>query len=82
MFRSIFIPLTLHPVLFAPLMVIQTNTDGQSYRGKVNVAERGKKSVEEIQGVQEKLCSFTIRCNPSLAYIANVQSLLLAGNCL
>ena len=51
-------------------MVIQTNTDGQSYRGKVNVAERGKKSVEEIQGVQEKLCSFTIRCNPSLAYIA------------
>ena len=45
----------------------------------------------QIQGVQEKLCSFTIHCNPSLAYIAvrdlqssqrnaSVQSLLLAGN--
>ena len=44
-----------------------------------------------IQGVQEKLCFFTIHCNPSLAYIAvrdlqssqrnaSVQSLLLAGN--
>ena len=42
-----------------------------------------------IQGVQEKLCFFTIHCNPSLAYIAvrdlqssqrnaSVQSLLLA----
>ena len=45
----------------------------------------------EIQGVQEKLCFFTILCNPSLAYIAvrdlqssqriaSVQSLRLAGN--
>ena len=44
-----------------------------------------------IQGVQEKLCFFTIHCNPSLAYSgvrdlqssqlnASVQSLLLAGN--
>ena len=44
-----------------------------------------------IQGVHEKLCFFTIHCNPSLAYIAvrdlqssqreaSVQSLLLAGN--
>ena len=44
-----------------------------------------------IQGVQEKLCFFTIHCNPSLAYIAvrdlqcsqrkaSVQSLLLAGS--
>ena len=44
-----------------------------------------------LQGVQEKLCFFTIHCNPSLAYIAlrdlqssrrnaSVQSLLLAGN--
>ena len=43
-----------------------------------------------IQGVQEKLCFFTIHCNPSLAYIAvrdiqssqrnaSVQSLLLAS---
>ena len=43
-----------------------------------------------IQGVQEKVCVFTIHCNPSLAYIAegdlqssqrnaSVQSLLLAG---
>ena len=41
--------------------------------------------------VQEKLCFFTLHCNPSLAYIAvrdlqssqcnaSVQSLLLAGN--
>ena len=45
---------------------------------------------EQRQGVQEKLCFFTIHCNPSLAYIdvrdlqssrrnASVQSLLLAG---
>ena len=45
----------------------------------------------QVQGVQEKLCFFTIHCNPSLAYIAvrdlqrsqrnaSVQSLLLAGN--
>ena len=45
----------------------------------------------QIQGVQEKLCFFTIDCNPSLAYIAvralqssqrnvSVQSLLLAAN--
>jgi len=45
----------------------------------------------EIQGVQEKLCVFTIHCNPSLAYIAvgdhqssqgnaSVQSLLLADH--
>ena len=44
-----------------------------------------------IQGVQEKMCFFTIYCNHSLAYItvrdlqssqrnAIVQSLLLAGN--
>ena len=41
-----------------------------------------------IQGVQEKLCFFTIPCNPSLAVRdlqssqrnASVQSLLLAGN--
>ena len=44
-----------------------------------------------IQGVQEKLCFFTIHCSPSLDYIAvrdlqssqrnaSVQSLLLAGN--
>ena len=44
-----------------------------------------------IQDVQEKMCFFTIHCNPSLAYIAvkdlqisqrnaSVQSLLLAGN--
>ena len=44
-----------------------------------------------LQGVLEKLCFFTIHCNPSLAYIAvrdlqssqhnaSVQSLLLAGN--
>ena len=44
-----------------------------------------------LQGVQEKLCFFTIHCSPSLAYIAirdlqrfqrnaSVQSLLLAGN--
>ena len=44
-----------------------------------------------IQGVQEKLCFFTIHCNPSLAFVAvrdlqssqrnaSVQSLLLAGN--
>ena len=44
-----------------------------------------------IQGVQEKLCFFTIHCNPCHAYIAvrdrqssqrnaSVQSLLLAGN--
>ena len=44
-----------------------------------------------VQGVQEKLCFFTVHCNPSLAYIAvkdlqsskrnaSVQSLLLAGN--
>ena len=44
-----------------------------------------------VQGVQEKLCLFTIHCNPSVAYItvrdlqssqrnACVQSLLLAGN--
>ena len=44
-----------------------------------------------VQGVQEKLCFFTIHCNPFLAYIAvrdlqssqhntSVQSLLLAGN--
>ena len=44
-----------------------------------------------VQGVHEKLCFFTIHCNPSLAYIAvsdlqssqrdaSVQSLLLAGN--
>ena len=48
-------------------------------------------SVKQVQGVQEKLCFFTIHCNPSLAYIAvrdlqrsqrnaSVQSLLLAGN--
>ena len=46
---------------------------------------------QDVQGVQEKLCFFTIHCNPSLAYIAvrdrqssqrnaSVQSLLLAGN--
>ena len=45
----------------------------------------------KLQGVQEKLCFFTIHYNPSLAYIAvrdlqssqrnaSVQSLLLAGN--
>ena len=45
----------------------------------------------KVQGSQEKLCFFTIHCNPSLAYIAvrdlqcsqrnvSVQSLLLAGN--
>ena len=45
----------------------------------------------DIQGVQEKLCFFTVHCNPSLANIAvrdrqssrrnaSVQSLLLAGN--
>ena len=45
----------------------------------------------DIQGVQKKLCFFTIHCNPYLAYIAvrdpqssqrraSVQSLLLAGN--
>ena len=44
-----------------------------------------------LQGVEEKMCFFTIHCNPSLAYIAvrdlqnshriaSVQSLLLAGN--
>ena len=44
----------------------------------------------DIKGVQEKLCSFTIHCNPSLAYIvvrdlqcfqriASVESLLLAA---
>ena len=44
-----------------------------------------------LQGVQEKVCFFTIHCNPSLAYIAvsdlqssqrnaSVQLLLLAGN--
>ena len=44
-----------------------------------------------IQGVQEKLCFFTIHCSPFLTYIAvrdlqssqrnaSVQSLLLAGN--
>ena len=43
-----------------------------------------------VHGDQEKLCFFTINCNPSLAYIAvrdlqnsqrnaNVHSLLLAG---
>ena len=43
-----------------------------------------------VQGVQEKMCFFTIHCNLSLAYIAvrdfqssqlnaSVQSLLLAG---
>ena len=46
-----------------------------------------------LQGVQEKLCFFTIHCKPSLAYnavrdlqrsqrTASVQSLLLAGNSL
>ena len=27
----------------------------------------------DIQGVQEKLCFFTIHCNPSLAYIAVIR---------
>ena len=54
-------------------------------------SEGGREEVGYIQGVQEKLCFFTIHCNPSLAYIAvrdfqssqrneSVQSLLLAGN--
>ena len=49
------------------------------------------KNGANVQGVHEKLCFFTIHCNPSLAYIAvrdlqssqrdaSVQSLLLAGN--
>ena len=47
-------------------------------------------NLQVLQGVQEKLCFFTIQCNPSLAYIAvkdlqnsqrnaSVQSLLWAG---
>ena len=28
-----------------------------------------------VQGVQEKLCFFTIHCNPSLAYIAVIDLL-------
>ena len=41
--------------------------------------------LSKLQGVQKKMCFFTIQCNPSLAYIivqrnASVQSLLLAGN--
>ena len=47
--------------------------------------------VQKVQGVQEKLCFFTIHCNPSLANIAvralqssqrnvSVQLLILAGN--
>ena len=49
------------------------------------------KETIQLQGVQEKLCFFTIHCNLSLSYIAvrnlqssqrnaSVQSLLLAGN--
>ena len=52
---------------------------------------RDNKCHQVVQGVQEKLCFFTIQYNPSLAYIAvrdlqssqrsvSVQSLLLAGN--
>ena len=51
----------------------------------------GPRWVRVVEGVQEKLCFFTIHCNPSLAYIAvrdlqssqrnaSVQSLLLAVN--
>ena len=29
----------------------------------------------DVQGVQEKLCFFTIHCNPSLAYIIAVRDL-------
>ena len=53
--------------------------------------KENKHILNNIQGVQEKLCFFTIYCNPFLAYIAvrdlqssernaSVKSLLLAGN--
>ena len=56
-----------------------------------NIQEEDDQVLSDIQGVQEKLCIFTIHCNPFLAYIAvrdlqssrrnaSVQSLLLAGH--
>ena len=70
-----------------------TDTSPDNHERSLDVESTYKDSLYsgQVQGVQEKLCFFTIHCNPSLAYIsvrdiqssqrnASVQSLLLAGN--
>ena len=84
LFRTLIIPRSnfFHEIFF---FVSGTRT----HMSTSNCPHRSRLGI--IQGVQVKLCFFTINCNPSLAYIAVrdlqcsqrnaiVQSLLLAGN--